>query len=454
MKNVDNILIFIIILTSIIFIKSDKIKTYKYYSYKDIIDIFDNLKNSCKNYIKVTTAQELYNLNFPGQCGESYCITPIVYMSDYTNKSLIKKQIFFSGLVHGDEVLGANVLTEIALFLCEINKNKFNNENVDKIVNNVPIWIRKLLEENEIIFTPMTNSYGYYHKIREENLNGKLLDPNREFPYFAELNNNKLSQELNNECLMTIASKTVNRLSLDNMFITGVSFHGGTSVIGYPWGNFKHIFYYNGKAISTEAPDNKAFILISELLQSITNSHNKGGSSMKTIKNYEIGDMTSTVYAVDGGMEDWAYAGSWENEISKDKVIYSCENSEKINSLYSSFDFSKFTVEQLADLVKLKNSNSTLLDDNYIDFEFNGITIDESKIKEILFAYKNKSNINRDKNINNNDFLIETIREDVKNRSNSLKMFFYLVEMSDDKIPKEDTLGDDVNLFSFYSSKI
>jgi hypothetical protein len=32
------------------------------------------------------------------------------------------------------------------------------------------------------------------------------------------------------------------------------------------------------------------------------------------IHTYILGDMSSTVYPVGGGMEDWAYAASWDQE--------------------------------------------------------------------------------------------------------------------------------------------
>ena len=41
--------------------------------------------------------------------------------------------------------------------------------------------------------------------------------------------------------MVTIAARTVNELMLENLFINGISMHGGASVIGYVWGNFIHL---------------------------------------------------------------------------------------------------------------------------------------------------------------------------------------------------------------------
>ena len=41
-----------------------------------------------------------------------------------------------------------------------------------------------------------------------------------------------------------------------------------------------------------------------------------GENKFLGISSYETGRMTDVVYAVDGGMEDWAYGASWEESIS------------------------------------------------------------------------------------------------------------------------------------------
>ena len=50
-----------------------------------------------------------------------------------------------------------------------------------------------------IVITPTTNSYGYHNNIREEKLHGKIIDPNRDFPYLVR----------NGECLESICGKTI-----------------------------------------------------------------------------------------------------------------------------------------------------------------------------------------------------------------------------------------------------
>lgn len=44
----------------------------------------------------------------------------------------------------------------------------------------------------------------------------------------------------------------------------------------------------------------------------------------KYIRDYVLGDMTTTVYPVRGGMEDWGYAAGWDNQ-SNDATLFNCK---------------------------------------------------------------------------------------------------------------------------------
>ena len=96
----------------------------------------------------------------------------------------------------------------------------------------------------------MTNAVGYYEKRREEKtvvqngLNTAYKDPNRDFPY----NNNK------NQCMNTVVGRTLYRLFVENLFVTTITFHGGTNVVSYCWGSMNHMIGHSG----AEAPDHYA----------------------------------------------------------------------------------------------------------------------------------------------------------------------------------------------------
>ena len=167
-----------------------------------------------------------------------------------------------------------------------------------------------MLRTREIVITPMTNAYGFAHNKREEaTINAKseqiqFWDPNRDFPY-----NNKPSQ-----CLNTVAGRTIYKLMVENLFVTAITFHGGTSVIGYPWGSNNHILNRKGRAyLANEAPDHTALDLLGKAMYEAAGGSIRLEKSNSYIRPYVLGDMTSTVYPVGGGMEDWGYGAGWDH---------------------------------------------------------------------------------------------------------------------------------------------
>jgi hypothetical protein len=55
------------------------------------------------------------------------------------------------------------------------------------------------------------------------------------------------------------------------------------------------------------------------------------------ITKYSKGLLTDVVYAVNGGMEDWSYAASWENNftINSNKPISECKGVDKNMTTYN-----------------------------------------------------------------------------------------------------------------------
>ena len=96
----------------------------------------------------------------------------------------------------------------------------------------------------------------------------------------------------------TIGARVTNEIFRHNAIVLGLTFHGGDSVVGYEWGTFNH----KKGNLSTEPPDYTGMKVVSEVLSEIAD--------------ISYGAMTDTVYEVDGGMEDWAYAASWENDVN------------------------------------------------------------------------------------------------------------------------------------------
>ena len=146
------------------------------------------------------------------------------------------------------------------------------------------------------------------------NAHEKSFDPNRDFPY-----NNSPSN-----CLNTMAGRTVYKLMVDNLFVTSITFHGGTNVIGYPWGSNNHVYERVGyKYTANEAPDHVALDQLGQAMLEAAGDVIHSLEAQQWISKYKLGDMTSTVYPVGGGMEDWGYGAGWDTQTS-DGGFYKC----------------------------------------------------------------------------------------------------------------------------------
>jgi hypothetical protein len=248
-------------------------REFVYYDYEKIMDIFKDLMKTCPQYIRVDTSQRRYNISSWAQCGNRPCENLIVFMTDFKTYEVSRPQMYISGLLHGDEVLGATILTELALYFC-------------KSPNPEP-WVLELLKSRYLVFTPFTNSYGYYYKVRDELVFKKdgtniTVDPNRDFPYF-----NYQGSDPSPNCMQTATARTVNELMREHIFVNVITFHGGLNAIGYPWGN--HIHKISDKK-ATICPDYTGARMLGEILQTYSSSQVKN-----TIPDYYLGDMIEMV---------------------------------------------------------------------------------------------------------------------------------------------------------------
>lgn len=259
---------------------------YRYLTFIELSNRIHALKNKYPNLIKVETAQELYNLPYP-DCGNVRCDIYIVTLTDHTTTDASRPEVFISGAVHGNEVLGPNV----AIYLLEYLVENYNKDN----------WITYLINNRRLVVMPAANSQGYYYNRREEVVGGVPFDPNRDFPYDSQPS----------KCLNTVSGRAVFYTIADHMFVIGITFHGGDAVISYPWGSTNHMV--NNRA--EESPDHAAMEEVAAMLREVAGNYPSP---------FKLGTMTDTVYAVNGGLEDWAYAASWAKELEGNTLVEDC----------------------------------------------------------------------------------------------------------------------------------
>ena len=281
--------------------------------------------------IRLTTAQEAYGLpqaGGPRDCpfddGDG-CKNYIVTIQDYvahpelSESSQRLPEVLWSGEVHGDERVGPTAVLEAAQLLLDATtceslprverrpKQVMYDTKVDEVWKNELSeaylcrqmledrygvnaehrqWLARLVSTRRIVIVPTANALGYSNDERKEN----GIDPNRDFPY--QIKNSS-------DCMKSIAARTLNEVFRDHLFQLALTFHCCKNSISYEWGAPKW-----GESPS---PDDTAQAQIAEL-------YSLYAGSWPGMEPYEVGKMNSIVYPVKGGMEDWAYAGSWDTK--------------------------------------------------------------------------------------------------------------------------------------------
>ena len=126
-------------------------------------------------------------------------------------------------------------------------------------------------------------------------------------------------------CLNTVSGRTIYKIMVENLIVSAITFHGGTNVIGYPWGSNNHIVSRSGMYyVANEAPDHVALDQMGKAMFDAAGGNIQSRASNSVIAAYILGDMTSTVYPVGGGMEDWGYGAGWDNAPNANAGFYKC----------------------------------------------------------------------------------------------------------------------------------
>ncbi|GMF30856.1 unnamed protein product [Phytophthora lilii] len=277
---------------------SAEVTVYKERSYGEIVDYLFELETKYPDYAEVFSVQDKYDLpkQKEVQCTRANKTVPCEqYVIKITDESTLpeseRPELIFSGAVHGNERVGPQAVVALAeLLLSHASKSDGNS------------WLKHLVKTRTIVIVPTANAYGYDHNVRRE----LDVDPNRDFPY--NLDDDK-------ECMVTMAARALNELWRDHLFQLGITFHAGTECITYEWGGKNHVMA-SGK--SEKSPDDRSQQQLARIMSRF------GGKFEVNNTYYKDGTMNDVVYAVNGGMEDWGYAASWENEFTTPKPIRPC----------------------------------------------------------------------------------------------------------------------------------
>ena len=311
-----------------------KIQNYEIYSSSEIEERLQRWALHYTDLTRLTTAQDQYDLpraGGPDDCpfaeGDG-CPNSILTIQDFvahpagSASSNRLPEVLWSGELHGNEQVGPTSVMQAAELLLEataclalprLSVRKENpsewNEEVEEArkcreaLEDYGIsvedmwWLGRLVSTRRIVIVPTANSLGYFRKIREED----RFDPNRDFPF--DYLKSSAHPDYNTNCMKTIAARTLNEVFREHMFQLSLTFHGGMEVIGYEWGAPSY------ERLNTSPDD--------AVQGQVAAAYSRFGGGWSGSSPYRYGPMNTFVYPVRGGMEDWAYAGSWD----PDRVI-------------------------------------------------------------------------------------------------------------------------------------
>lgn len=204
---------------------------YTYLSYADILHNLKEFQSKLPGLFKLSDAQSTFpTLSSVGTCTEyleqnSENDTPTPcrqYYVTVTNHAtwaadLARPQIIISGTLHGDERVGPHASIALLQLLAD-------NYGTDP-------WLTYLVDHRVLVVVPTTNAIGFHLDRREEIQNYAIhFDPNRDFPF----------DQNPEKCMLTMAGRVINELFRSHIFQLMLTFHGGTNVLGYEWGDWNH----------------------------------------------------------------------------------------------------------------------------------------------------------------------------------------------------------------------
>lgn len=218
---------------------------------------------------------------------------PILYLRvrGRKNDKLLRPAIKYIGNIHGNEIVGRELLIHFAFDLissyCCIECGETCSSHQKRITD--------LLDTADLFILPTMNPDGYLLG-RRENINN--IDLNRNFPdQFYDSNDIQLGREEETKHLMKFIKAFP--------FVLSASFHGGAIVANYPYDGTK-----DGTKYPNPSPDDTLF-------KQISLAYSKNHKAMYYSSEFHNGIVQGSMwYPLYGGMQDYNYLWNFIPEVT------------------------------------------------------------------------------------------------------------------------------------------
>lgn len=204
--------------------------------------------------------------------------------------------------MHGNEVVGREMLLLLAKYLCENYGSK--NERVSRLLNNTRFH-----------FLPSMNPDGYElsiknHALGRENFNH--VDLNRNFPDQYGVNADNRVQEPETKAVMD--------WSLSIPFVLSANLHGGSLVANYPFDDSPKDFSNpsDRRTVYNPTQENDLFKFLAHTYSTAHTTMQAGSPCPEFAEEKFPEGITNGAswYSVTGGMQDWSYLFGGAHELT------------------------------------------------------------------------------------------------------------------------------------------
>ena len=221
----------------------------------------------------------------------------VIQISKDVNKerSLLKPMFKYVANMHGNEVIGRELLLALPEFLLQ-RYYSGNSLEIERLINSTDIHL--LITMNPDGFEKASVGDCTRYDNMSGRKNGRNVDLNRNFPTKEDLMKNR--QQLFNS--REPETRSVMRWILDNPFVLSINFHGGAVVSNYPFDDSDQ-----QTGIISRTPDHGLFKHLANIYAS---NHGNMFQGVGLCKQQEFPNgITNGAewYVVKGGMQDFNY---------------------------------------------------------------------------------------------------------------------------------------------------
>ncbi|XP_044197836.1 carboxypeptidase Z-like isoform X1 [Thunnus albacares] len=244
---------------------------FTYHSNTQMISVFKKIEEQCSDIART------YNI---GRSMEGRELQVIEFSNNPGQHELLEPEIKYIGNMHGNEVMGRQLLIYLAQYLC--SEYLLGNERIQTLINTTRIHILPSMNPDgyEVAVSGQQDSnYGddeegpRYESMNIGQNNAQNIDLNRNFPDLTSIVYNRRRSKGHRTDHIPIpdyywfgkvAPETyaVMKWIRSIPFVLSANFHGGDLVVSYPYDLSKHPLGHN---MLSPAPDDQVFKLLARI---------------------------------------------------------------------------------------------------------------------------------------------------------------------------------------------